>query len=165
MQQYLPIFLLQFVLSTIIKICHPLTKSNVIVAIDDYFLKFTINGVGVDLESFRDLGNWVTIKRFSLYLSEGDELLFEGMNNHDALSNPRGMAIQIEFVKKNGEITVYKTGNGWTCDGKPAIQKANLSTATNTFQYWKNAFPANTMVIWGQISNRKSICKFTIPKQ
>ena len=112
MQQYLPIFLLQFVLSTIIKIGHPLTKSNVIVAIDDYFLKFTINGVGVDLESFRDLGNWVTIKRFSLYLSEGDELLFEGMNNHDALSNPRGMAIQIEFVKKNGEITVYKTGNG-----------------------------------------------------
>ena len=106
LQQYLPIFLLQFVLSTIIKIGHPLTKSNVIVAIDDYFLKFTINGVGVDLESFRDLGNWVTIKRFSLYLSEGDELLFEGMNNHDALSNPRGMAIQIEFVKKNGEITV-----------------------------------------------------------
>lgn len=82
--------LLQFALSTIIKIGHPSTKSKVIVAIDDYFLKFTINGISVDLESFKDLANWTTIKRFSLYLSEGDVLLFEGMNNHDALSNPRG---------------------------------------------------------------------------
>lgn len=75
------------------------------------------------------------------------------------------MAIVVEFVKKNGEIAVYKTGNGWICDGKPAIQKDNLTTSTSTFKHWKNAFPTNTMVIWGPITNRKSTCKFTIPKQ
>lgn len=149
MSQYLLIFILiQFVFSSIIKIGHPSTRSKVIVAIDDYFLKFTINGISVDLESFKDLANWTTIKRFSLYLSEGDVLLFEGMNNHDTLSNPRGMAIVVEFVKKNGEIAVYKTGKGWICDGKPAIQKDNLTTSTSTFKHWKNAFPTNTMVIW-----------------
>ena len=164
MPSYIFLFLFPILLSKIIKIGHPMSKSKVKATSDDYLLDFSVNGISVDIEAFKDLCTWQTLKTFELYLKPGDVLSFESMNEAEAASNPRGMAASIEYVTKNGEIAIYNTGDGWICDDQPALKQQKIAS-TYTWGPWKNFFSGETWVIWGPLKNVKSVCKFTIPEE
>ena len=162
MKSYLFIFILSLCLSDIIKITHPVNKSKVTIAADDYLLNFSINGKSVDLTGRTDLRNWSTLKTFSVYLKEGDVISIQGMNKSTNLYDLRGMAVSIEFNEGN-DMKIYSSGDGWTCDGKPAIIKSKLNAPSNRWSIWNKFFTLDTWVIWGPITNVKSTCEFTIP--
>ena len=68
MPSYIFLFLFPILLSKIIKIGHPMSKSKVKATSDDYLLDFSVNGISVDIEAFKDLCTWQTLKTFELYL-------------------------------------------------------------------------------------------------
>ena len=80
MPSYIFLFLFPILLSKIIKIGHPMSKSKVKATSDDYLLDFSVNGISVDIEAFKDLCTWQTLKTFELYLKPGDVLSFESIS-------------------------------------------------------------------------------------
>ena len=53
---FLFLLLLPSYLSKIYKISNPMTKSKVRASSDNYLIDFTLNGLSVDIEGFKDLG-------------------------------------------------------------------------------------------------------------
>ena len=161
---FLFLLLLPSYLSKIYKISNPMTKSKVRASSDNYLIDFTLNGLSVDIEGFKDLGTWQTLKQFTLSLSPGDVLSFVSMNEEESQSNPRGMVASIEYVKRSGEVVVYNTGDGWVCDGQAPVKEQKIETTT-TWRPWKTHFSKEVWVIWGPLRNVKSTCTFTIPRE
>ena len=85
------------------------------------------------------------------------------MNKSSNLNDRSGMAVTIEMNRNNDDIITYTSGQGWYCDGKPAIIKSQLNSPNNRWSIWNKFFALDTWVIWGPITNVRSTCKFTIP--
>ena len=135
-------------------------NGTIVITIDDVLDKITVNGAIVSLAGVAGLGDWTKVKTIKAHLKAGDEIAIHGTNG----GGPDGILADISYVDHHGVKHVISTGQGWSCDGKPAaLQGKNGVGPWGT----KAGISADAQWIWNPsklTSVGPTVCTFTLPR-
>mgnify|MGYP006958848587 CR=1 FL=1 len=100
--------------------------------------------------------NWTIADSLYYPITKSDTLSITGHNT----GGPNAMLFSIHYVDEHGSQQVLNSGEGWICDGQPAITQGKNGVAP-----W-GYFPqiqSDAVWIWSN-SFTTSTCTFTFPK-
>ena len=141
-------------------------RSTIYIGADDILVSVTLNDNPVDLSEYGNyMDKYAILKKASLVLFPGDELVFYVKNNGPITKkNHAALGVRIEYVDQEGNSqTFLSTSNQWTCDGYPPIVSGSVATNLNYILWRANGLGGNVQLIWGRDQNESTVCRFQIP--
>ena len=141
-------------------------RSTIYIGADDTLVSVQLNDNPVDLSEYGNyMDKFAIIKKASLVLFPGDELVFYVKNNKEVSKNdPAALGVRIEYVDQEGNSqTLLSTSNQWTCDGYPPIVNGSVATNLHYILWRANGLGGNVQLIWGREQKESTVCRFTIP--
>ena len=141
-------------------------RSTIYIGADDILVSVQLNDNPVDLSEYGNyMDKFAIIKKASLVLFPGDELVFYVKNNGEvSKKDPAALGVRIEYVDQEGNSqTFLSTSNQWTCDGYPPIVNGSVATNLHYILWRTNGLGGNVQLIWGREQKESTVCRFTIP--
>ena len=129
---------------------------NIFITVDNNLDEFLVNGTNVlPVGNLPNADNWQIMDSFYHSIAKGDTISISGHNT----GGPNAMLFSIHYQDENGNQQILNSGEGWTCDGLPAVTQG-----TNGVYPWGNfqQIESNAVWIWSNSSTRCT-CTYTIP--
>ncbi len=141
-------------------------RSTIYIGADDTLVSVKLNDNPVDLSEYGNyMDKYAVIKKASLVLFPGDELVFYVKNNGPITKiNSAALGVRIEYVDQDGNSqTFLSTSNQWTCDGYPPVVSGSVATNLHYILWKANGLGGDVQLIWGRDQKENTVCRFEIP--
>ena len=138
--------------------------STIHLTVDNNLTELSVNGVPVPLPA--NSNDWMQTKTLDLNLRINDVISISGTNQGTWTADNPGGVIATIIYRRSRTNRVYNTGEGWECNGRPAL----LQGANQVDTIWRRVrgsympeIQGAAQWIWSQTADEASVtCTFKI---